>query len=316
MYGSVSSATQPSFTTQLITNWAPSTVKYMDLAQCASLVNRRQYRSGMLYPFSIEVVPQTTCPPQFRSMYKVEVLPNTFITRQSFKLAKEAFLKATEEEREMLKSARWNDFRVLFDDDHHAAIAAGTQNILPAMVNTDGFSAAMDTGYEYTYISNRDSPGDDQYFGFFGSGIHVDYLPMIQEYLNSQLNSQPVPDPPFSQTIPYDSIIEQVDPADAEALQEVNEYPPYDELVLQSQIQTHYIGIQNGVGAVGSAVPLKTSTPIIMAPCGLLRITALGVDNSGSGDPPQDEPVQIGNTTFRINMLNGKYRGLEAGKMI
>ena len=64
MYGSVSNATQPSFTTQLITNWAPSDVKYLDLAQSASLVNRKTYRSGMLYPFSIEVVPQTTCPPR------------------------------------------------------------------------------------------------------------------------------------------------------------------------------------------------------------------------------------------------------------
>ncbi len=313
MYGSVSNATQPSFTTQLITNWAPSTVRYLDLAQCAGLVNRKTYRSGMIYPFSIEVVPQTTCPPQFRSMYKVEVLPNTFIVRQSFKLAKEAFLKATEEEREMLKSARWNDFRVLFDDAHHAAITTGTQNILPAVVDP-GEVASLSTGYEYTYISNRDSPGDDQYFGFFGTGIHVDYLPMIQEYSNSQLNRQPVPDPPYSQTIPYDSIMEQVDPEDAAALQEVNEYPPYSAGTLQTQIQTHYIGIQNGTGVTGSAVPLKTSTPILLAPCGLLRITALGVDNSDDELP--DEPVQIGNTTFRINMLNGSYRGLEAGKMI
>lgn len=314
MYGSVSNATQPSFTTQSISNWAPSTVKYLDLAQSASLVNRKTYRSGMLYPFSIEVVPLTTCPPQCRSMYKVEVLPNTFIIRQSFKLAKEAFLKATEEEREMLKSARWNDFRVLFDDAHHAAILAGTQNILPDMVSTDGTTAALDTGYEYTYISNRDSPGDDQFFGFFGTGAHVDYLPMIQEYLNSMLASQAAPDPVSTvSTIPYDSIMEQVDPEDAEALQSVNEFPPYDEIILQSQIQTHYIGIQNGIGAVGSAVPLKTSTPIIMAPCGLLRITALGVDNSGT---TPDDPISIGKTRFRINMLNGSYRGLEAGKMI
>ena len=154
-------------------------------------------------------------------MFVIETLPNTFIVRQSFKMAKEAFLKATEEEREMVKSARWNDFRVLYDVAHKTA----GQNILPDMVMTDG-TAAMDTGYEYSYLSNRDSAGNDQYFGFFGAETTT-YLSMLQEYYISLEATQAVPDPPVTvSTMPYDSIIEQVDPEDAEALQTVNEYPP------------------------------------------------------------------------------------------
>ena len=314
MYGSVSSATQPSFVTKNEDDWQSgdaagiAAYRYMDLAQCSSLVNRRTYRSGMLYPFSIEVIPQTDANYQAKTIFKVEVLPNTFIVRHSFKLAKEAFLKATEEEREMVKSARWNDFRVFFDESHKTKFTTGSQNILPKMVMTDETSA-MDTGYEYSYLSNRDSPGDDQYFGFLGTG-DAEYLAMMQEYYISLQATQAVPDPPVTiSTLPYDSIIEQVDPEDAEALQSVNEYPPYDEYLLQTNIQEYYIGIQNGNSPDIPAVPLSTSTPIILAPCGLIRIKNLSVDSS-------NDPLQMQNVAFRVNMLNGNYRGLEAGKMI
>ncbi len=306
MYGSVSNATQPSFLTKDTGAWANGTSKYIDLAQSASLVNRRTYRSGMIYPFSIEVAPFTSAEPGARTMFVVQTLPNTFIVRQSFKLAKESFLKATEEEREMVKSARWNDFRVLYDLAHKSA---GT-NILPDMVSVDGTTAALDTGYEYSYLSNRDSAGDDQYFGFFGAGTTT-YLAMLQEYYISLEASQAVPDPPVTiSTMPYDSIIEQVDPEDAEALQTVNEYPPYDEYLLQSQVQTHFIGFQNGTGNTAAAYPLKTSTPILLAPCGLIKITGMFTDKDGGAIE------SLGNVNFRVNMLNGRYRGIEAGKMI
>lgn len=314
MYGSVSSATQPSFVTKTENAWesgnaaGASAYRYMDLAQSASLLNRRTYRSGMLYPFSIEVVRPTDANNQALTIFKIEVLPNTFIVRHSFKLAKEAFLKATEEEREMVKSARWNDFRVFFDETHKAKFTAGSQNILSKMVMTDETSA-MDTGYEYSYLSNRDSPGDDQYFGFFGAG-DAQYLAMMQEYYISLQATQAVPDPPVTiSTLPYDSIIEQVDPEDADALQTVNEYPPYDEYLLQTNIQEYYIGIQAGNSPNVPAIPLTISTPIIMAPCGLIRIQNLSVDSN-------NDPLQMQNVAFRVNMLNGKYRGLEAGKMI
>jgi len=311
MYGSVSNATQPSFITKAETDWdatGDGAIKYLDLAQCASLVNRRTYRSGMLYPFSIEVAPYTPCLPGHVTGFKVEVLPNTFIVRHSFKMAKEAFLKATEEEREMIKSARWNDFRVVFDNLHKDRVRSGFQNILPRMVMSDE-TLDMDTGYEYSYISNRESPGDDQYFGFF-EGPADNYLGMIREYTLSLQGSQAVPDPPHTfSDMPYETIIEQIDPEDAEALQSVNEYPPYDESILQTNIQTHWIGFQNGSSATHPVFPLQTSTPIIMAPCGLVRITNISVDADGNGK-------ELDAVAFRVNMLNGKYRGIEAGKMI
>jgi hypothetical protein len=46
-----------------------------------------------------------------------------------------------------------------------------------------------------------------------------------------------------------------------------------------------------------------------MAPCGFLKITNVSVDKDNNA-------ADIGNVNFRVNMLNGKYRGIEAGKMI
>lgn len=313
MYKTVASATQTSFITDAPSLWSgtaadPASYKYLDLPQCASLVNRRTYRSGMLYPFSIEVVPQTAALAGAATKFRVEVLPTNFPLRQAFKMAKEAFLKATEDEREMLKSARWNDFRVFFDDQHADFWTAGQQNLLPDMVNHSE-AAAMDTGYEYSKISNREVAATYQQFGFLGTSAN-DFLGMLYEYELSVQASQAAPDPVgIGGDIPYDSIIEQVDELDAEALMQVNEFPPYDELILQYNLQRYDIGIQNGTGANIPAVPLQTSTPIIMAPCGLVRIQNISVDAN-------NDAKALENVQFRVNMLSGNYRGLEAGKMI
>ena len=307
MYGSPSDATQTSFVVKFVADQGDS--RYVDVPQCLSLINRRKYPSGVIYPVSVELEhgdgtgDTMSVSTGAQQSIEVESLPNTYIIRQSYKLAKEMFLKATKEERKMLKSARWNDFRCMFDAQHKANYAAAIYNALPITVMPDGSTVNQDTGYEYSYIANREIPGNDMFYTYLGNS-NATTLGMVEEYFLSMLASQAAPDPVATLSqIPYDDIIEQVDDADADALQEVNEFPPYDEEVLQTHMQRYYVGMQNGVASsTGISYFLKQSTPVFLAPGGLLKFT----NTSGSSEQT---------TILRINCLAGELRGIEAGDM-
>jgi hypothetical protein len=229
-------------------------------------------------------------------VYEINALPNTYVTRRSWLLAKTAFLEATKEEREMIKVARWNDFKVHYDYVH-AQVGFGA-NILPDMVRVDGATPLQTTGWEASLIADRET-GNEFSYGFFGPSTAT-YLGMYGQYELSMQASQASPDPIVSQAdIPYADILSQVDPEDAAVLQDINETPPYDPQALQINEQTFKIGFMNASGS-GSAFFLQSSTPFFYAPSGLIKITnTTGATISGG--------------TIRVNCMHGKDRGFDLG---
>jgi hypothetical protein len=314
MYGSASTATQTSFVLPI-----PSTdngvSQYVDLNQCASLLNRKLIKQQALVPVQVSlecggvgpdgVDYHTSLSASTKMVWKIEALPNTYVTRKSFLLAKAAFLEATKEEREMIKVARWNDFKVHYDYAH--AVAGFGANLLPQMVRTDGTTLLQTTGWEASQIADRETANEFVY-GFFGAASAT-YLGMYEQYQLSMEATVPSPDPVgASGDMPYADILAQVDPEDAAVLQGINETPPYSPNALQINPQTYHIGWQNasgsaGIGGVGAptASYVESSTPFFIAPSGLLKITNVsgdGISHVGS---------------IRINLMAGKDRGLELG---
>ena len=310
MYGSASTATQTSFALPIPPTDSGSS-QYVDLNQCASLLNRKLIKQQALVPVQLSLDTggvgldgedyHTSLSGATKMIWKIEALPNTYVTRKSWLLAKNAFLEATKEERAMIKTARWNDFKVHYDRAH---LTAGFgANLLPQMARCDGTTELQTTGWEASKIADRESTNEFSY-GFFGNGDSL-YYGMYAQYELSMQASQASPDPILSyDDVPYSDILSQVDPEDATLLQELNETPPYDPNALQINPQTYHIGWQNA-SLAGSGSPLspasylESSTPFFIAPSGLLKITNVSATDHFA--------------TLRVNLMAGKDRGLELG---
>ena len=300
MFGSSASATQTSFIVQVPEGqWNSGDTKFVDLGQCLSLINRRSYRQGGLYPVSVSVEYPTPAAAGIVTKFQIQAAPNVYPVRKMWELGKEAFLEATKEERAMIKSAKWNDFKHYFDYEHASSAVA---NLLPNCVRFDGTTSLQTTGWEYTEVADRTTANDFVY-GFFGNDS-AQYLSMAVQYELSMEASQASPDPIAAQSnLPYEDILAQLDPDDAQNLQAINETPPYDPQALQFHMQNYHIGLQNLNATAGPATNLPTSTPIFIAPSGLLKVT-----NVGNTTPGETTPF-----TLRFNLLAGGYRGIERG---
>ena len=88
---------------------------YIDIAQCLSIVNRRQYRQGQNYAAN-----NMTFYSADGGDATLEILPHSWVTDNAISKAYAAW---TEQRREALKelpsaSARWGDFKVFMDNLH------------------------------------------------------------------------------------------------------------------------------------------------------------------------------------------------------
>lgn len=304
MYGTSANATQSSFILDT-GSFASGDYRYIDLGQIASLINRRMYRQGMIYPFSIELMPGTTVSQGFRVKMSIETLPNTWLLRKAWAFGKEAFLAATKEQREMLKVAKWNDFKVWWDEQHTTS-----GNMKPTMFTNDGTTINNDTGWEYTEVPRHDIGSSYYAFKFFGDTSST-HLGILNEFQKSQQGTVAAPVPIATDAdMPYDEILVQLDDEDIRALQERNEFPPYDEEIHQYHIPEYFVGSQynSAPSPLPHAEPLPTSTPIMLAPCGLIKLQNRSSDESGDG-------TAVSNISIKVNLLSGKYRGLEASSM-
>jgi len=116
---------------------ATSSVQYIDLSQCASLVNRRFYRQGLNWAVgSIRIFSQS-----FAGRVLVSKLPETWTMsnswEKSFRAWKEMNDKALEDTESV--APRFMDFKIYADDDHHHLGFAG--NLLP--YSADGVPAVL-----------------------------------------------------------------------------------------------------------------------------------------------------------------------------
>ncbi len=127
--------------------------KYIDLAQCLSIVNRRSYRQGMNYAVaSIEVFAPSS------GFAQVFTVPTTWVADNATTKAFEAW---KDQRAEVLKEqpslkAKWSDFKIFLDSTHATAGVGG--NLTP--LDGSGNAYALGEWDMSQYVTPL--PGADQ----------------------------------------------------------------------------------------------------------------------------------------------------------
>jgi len=102
----------------------------LDLSQCASLVNRRFYRQGLIWAVGrIKILSSSVTNPL--GVVTVTKLPDTWVMSNSWHKGYSAWRKMNDEALQETESvrARFEDFKIYADAEHHQAGFAG--NLLP-----------------------------------------------------------------------------------------------------------------------------------------------------------------------------------------
>ncbi len=116
---------------------ASSAVQYIDLSQCASLVNRRFYRQGLNWAVgSIRIFSQS-----FAGRILVSKLPETWTMSNAWEKSFRAWQDMNDEALDDTESVkpRFMDFKIYADDDHHHQGFVG--NLKP--FSADGAAATL-----------------------------------------------------------------------------------------------------------------------------------------------------------------------------
>ncbi len=258
---------------------------YVDIFKDLSLCNHRLYRQGRVpmvrIGFAGPLAPQVTS-----AFVMCQTLPNTWIVRKAHQLALKEYLRATKEERRRSGQARWHDFKVYYEDGQRSGTTLAPVGITLNNAEWNYSAITQDDGSttrKYKFIGSTDS-------NCFG---------MVAEY-DSQANTiNDVPENPGGD-VPYGDLHPDVQAANADALLDEGDFPPYNDNTLQLQEQLTIVGI-------GSGKTDKLVSEFFPAPCGLLKFSTQVVT---SGDIGVDS---IG--TFFVEVMAGDYKGIHATPM-
>ena len=263
-------------------------VTYIDIFKDLSLVNHRLYRQGRVPmvrigfagPFSTDIEYATVM---------VNYLPNNWQVRKAHQFALKQYLRATRETRRRTKQARWHDFKVYYDD----AMRQGT--ILDPAQITKGSSE-----WNYTEVANDPSNGssNERQFKFIGS-TDSNCWGVVGEYNVKADTETDTPENPGSHA-PYHYLLPEVSGEQMDNLLDEGDFPPYNPDALQVQEHTTVIG-------VGSGKTDKMVSEWFLAPCGLLRVSAVAKSTA----------TQTADTlgTFFVEVMAGDYKGVHATPM-
>lgn len=165
--------------------------QYIDLMQCASIVNRRAYRQGMNVAVGGFTVIGGGTGTGFLTINR---LPETWVMTNAWE---KAFRHWQKQQREALEGSesvkgRYNDFKVYFDQAHFDARTRPTgSNLLPLGTAGIAYPAAVDWDYSKIVVPNSPASGTNwepflQMVG--GSPIisNPTSLGLIKAYANSR----------------------------------------------------------------------------------------------------------------------------------
>lgn len=271
--------------------------QYVDVAKLLCETNHRLYRQGRMYCVRVGFDGTNVS----ANGVAVNALPNTWMFRKAWKLAKQAHDRAMRESSLPGAGARgrWKDFRIKYDktqyDGNHGFInAAGvTRGAAEYLVS----QVAGDTG-------SGEGAGTPEVYQFHGLGVSTLsnvaqsgqlYTPtgsfgVLDTYSESEDTEQDT-EPDQGSTSPYRALEDDKDKSAAnyELMAEDGDNPPYNPVDLQAPQQTY---VTRAFGT--TAIPQMT--PWIYAPCGLLRLGSID-SNSGSSN-------------LVVEVMEGNYKGV------
>lgn len=306
--GTTAGATQRKMQLAQLTVGAANPTNLIQVDRCLNNANRRLYRQHKVYRAKVSLsntnVDNVTAP------CEVYALRNTWQTRKAMSLAKEIYDLAVKEERAVVGSSRWHDFRISpqFED------GAGYPLVYPLGISGQGMvplteGSAADGEYEYSAVETTDAAGAAVSFQFGTRTNTVGNLYSIwDEY--QKMGPTTTEDPLFVSPGGYDRATgDSFETENVEDLLNKGNLPPYNAgtLGLQSSngggawVKVGQIG--RGTGATGS---LKLSTEYFDAPLGLIVVRTAPFAYSNG------EAIELGTQTLELEVQSGDYKGVMA----
>ncbi len=287
---------------------------YIDLSQCASIVNRRFYRQGLQWAvagFTVELDNQVTS-----GNIRIETLPTTWVVSGAWH---KIFAHWRKQQSEALEAsgaddvrAKFNDFKIFMDTPHVTAGVSG--NLLPTY--GDGSSQFTVGEWEPSQVvipnSTADASGSEVdptefLLHMVGAGTTANSLGMIEGYKNSRaLPISPDPQIPTNTNNVSNWLRNMFDVGNedtevmANASERNNETPYPHENYPGGGFQAPGLQLHSAFKATGSNVIANRFTiPGCIVPCGLIKFS-------------NDTGV---NARLQVHLTPGNHRGYLAEPM-
>ena len=290
---------------------------YIDLSQCASIVNRRFYRQGLQWAvagFTVELDNQVTT-----GNIRIETLPTTWVCSNAWHKVFAAWKKQQDEALETSESAkaRFNDFKIFMDTVH--GDAGFSANLLPTFGDGTGqfTPGKWDASQIVVPNSAADGSGSDvdpseYYLHMVGAGRPAGSRGIIAGYAYSRSVPQS-PDPALPAPGGFPNLTNEnnwirnmfdVGNDDQEVLENAalhnNDLPYPQNDYPGGPIQAAGLQLHSAFKASGSnVIANRFSIPGCIVPCGLIKFS-------------NDTGV---NARLQIHLVPGDHRGYMAEPM-
>lgn len=274
---SAASATQTRFLVDI-----PAGGAVVDVSAILSRHNQRLYRQGRVYGVTVSSIPTMAGFSYVSPATQITTASNNWIVRKAWGLAFKKWRESTQEERSNgVKAGRWNDFRIALD-------AADSVTLY---VKSDRVAGPLANG-EVNYTSApSDSGGATRSYALLGTTTPSRWS-CIYEYDMLMDTEQNTP-PAGSTTMPFSDMMQALNDAQANIIQEEGDDPPYDAVSARSNTQ-------RPAYFVGNPDTVNRSSGLILAPCGLIDIQNTGAETH----------------TYVLDIKAGKYKGVHAEAMV
>ena len=276
---------------------------YIDLSQCASIVNRRFYRQGLNWAvagFKITAAGGS-------GIVQVSKVHNTWTTSGAWEKTMRHWLKQQNDAIAAVGAqsavARFRDYKVFVDDQHVTQfIAAGNDLNATNLIPFPGQGTGQWEPSEVV-IPNDGAPGiTGQYFLKFYGGDDANAKDIIDGYAKSR--AFPFSPDPVSPSIDTSWLSDMVDVGDIQGevvdnATDTNENLPYDQNTYPGQPTNNDAAILHDQSyltttTIGGTTRLKGGN----FPCGLIKIGVVNLD-----------PTESLELTLQVDLVPGPHRG-------
>ncbi|AXH79451.1 MAG: hypothetical protein [Circular genetic element sp.] len=302
---------------------------YIDLSQCASLVNRRFYRQGINWAVSGF---KFLTNPQITGNVIIGKLPNTWVMSNAWEKGFRNWQRMNNEALSESQSIRprFLDFKIFADAAHHA-LGFGA-NVLPSSISAPYVAGEWESS-KYAIPFGSADPGDTEEFEVIATGASFPGNSPVGENLNAVSLIEG-----YAASRGLPNVLDPNRPDDASDSQGIdpenwlqalfNEGTDQSEVVLDDMITENNIapypfendgvntdtmypnGANQGTGLMVHDVDQITGTTIGgitrmkggMFPCGLI---AIGVSNVSGIEPPAEDTT----LELLIELVPGNHRG-------
>jgi len=284
-------------------------LKIIDLARCLSLMNRKMYRSGMVY--SIDGI-SVACPNSVTNEFEVWKIPEIYNVSASYRLAFETWKEQRAEAAIDIGDSpspmgRWSDFKLFYNENH---LAGDYDEVFPEGIDAGAWASITGGEWNRADIVYYDAANavHTMPIGMLGADNTPTYGGVIEAWGDTRTGVM-TPDPLLPDAF-SESWIGHTGPA-AEALEEPvqvliadeNDFPPYQFEADPTQ-DPKYTGASIATDGVPHSVQLVNSvnqnTHISggLFPLGFIVLKYFGLETS--------------QMKLIVHVTRGQYKGVAA----